>query len=830
MGVLEYPARMSSKNLKPAATPTELAPTKLRWRCELPRIPFETTAQAELREGFIGQERALRALKMGVELSAPGYNVFVCGLAGTSRGGTIAKMIEDLHPPTKPSLDRCYVNNFKITDRPRLLSLPRGQANAFKKDMQAGIDFLRRRIPQVFEGERCHRQKGRIVERFTVREKELMDDFTRRIAREQFALGHMQVGAVALPEIFPVLEGQMVPIEDISKMVHEGKLESPVAEDIERKYEQFRQEFTVVYRKTLTLSRELASELSYLEQEAASVLVDGVIEELKEKYPGTNVSEYLEEVRHHLLDNLDPFKEREGEGEHEEDTPDGLPKMPGSGGPERDPFRLYGVNVILAHSDDEGSPVIFETTPTYANLFGTIQRAYDTRGGWTSDFMDLRGGSLLRADGGFLIMYSLEALSEVGVWRALKRTLNHNRLEIQPLEMFYPFGGSALKPEAVEINVKVLLIGDRQLYEMLYEYEEDFQKIFKVRVEFDEEMPMSDGVIAEYAGRLRTLSEREALYPFDRGAFAAMLEYGVRKAGRRNKVTARFVDIADLAREAHYAAAAAGERVVRAAHVRDALASKMERHNLIETRIREMIEEGTLLVDVTGERVGQVNGLSVLEIGGYSFGKPVRITASAALGKAGIINIERESNLSGRFHDKGVHIISGYLRSLFAQDKPLSLAASICFEQSYSGVDGDSASSTEIYALASALSGMPLRQDIAVTGSMNQQGDIQAIGGINEKIEGFFDVCRIKGLTGTQGVLMPESNVEDLMLREDVMDAVAAGKFHIWPVGRVEQGIEVLTRCAAGLRNEDRTFEAGTIFGLMNEKLTEMAKTLKQFE
>ncbi len=557
-----------------------------------------------MREGFIGQERALRALKMGVELSAPGYNVFVCGLAGTSRGGTIAKMIEDLHPQTKPSLDRCYVNNFKITDRPRLLSLPRGQANAFKKDMQAGIDFLRRRIPQVFEGEPFQRQKGRIVERFTVREKELMDDFTRRIAREQFALGHMQVGAVALPEIFPVLEGQMVPIEDISKMVHEGKLESPVAEDIERKYEQFRQEFTVVYRKTLTLSRELASELSYLEQEAASVLVDGVIEELKEKYPGTNVSEYLEEVRHHLLDNLDPFKEREGEGESEGDTPDGLPKMPGSSGPERDPFRVYGVNVILAHSDDEGSPVIFETTPTYANLFGTIQRAYDTRGGWTSDFMDLRGGSLLRADGGFLIMYSLEAISEVGVWRALKRTLNHNRLEIQPLEMFYPFGGSALKPEAVEINVKVILIGDRQLYEMLYEYEEDFQKIFKVRVEFDEEMPMSDGVIAEYAGRLRTLSEKEGLYPFDRGAFAAMLEYGVRKAGRRNKVTARFVDIADLAREAHYAAAAAGERVVRAAHVRDALASKMERHNLIETRIREMIEEGTLLVDVDGRARG----------------------------------------------------------------------------------------------------------------------------------------------------------------------------------------------------------------------------------
>src|SRR6266446_2114277 len=460
---------------KPAPKHTELPAAKLRWRCELSRIPFETTAQAELREGFIGQERALRALKMGAELSAPGYNVFVCGLAGTSRGGTIAHMIEELHPPTKESLDRCYVNNFKLTDRPRLLALPRGQANGFKKDIQAGIDFLRRRIPQVFEGEPFQRQKGRIVERFTVREKELMDDFTRRIAREQFALGHMQVGAVALPEIFPVLEGQMVPIEDISKMVHEGKLDSPVAEEIERKYEQFRQEFTVVYRKTLTLSRELASELSYLEQEAASVLVDGVIEELKEKYHGNSVAEYL-----------DPFKEREGEGEHDEETPDGLPK-PQGGGPERDPFRVYGVNVILAHDNDDKSPVIFETTPTYANLFGTIQRAYDARGGWTSDFMDLRAGSLLRADGGFLIMYSLEALSEVGVWRALKRTLNHNRLEIQPLEMFYPFGGSALKPEAIAINVKVILIGDRELYEMLYEYEEDFRKIFKVRVEFDEE-------------------------------------------------------------------------------------------------------------------------------------------------------------------------------------------------------------------------------------------------------------------------------------------------------------------------------------------------------
>jgi ATP-dependent Lon protease len=506
---------------------------------------------------------------------------------------------------------------------------------------------------------------------------------------------------------------------------------------------------------------------------------------------------------------------------------EGVPKP---AGPERDPFRVYGVNVILSHDGDAESPVIFETTPTYANLFGTIQRTYDARGGWSSDFMDLRGGSVLRADGGYLIMYSLEAISEQGVWRALKRTLNHSRLEIQPVDMFYPFGVSAMKPEPIQISVKVILIGDREMYELLYDYEEDFRKIFKVRVEFDEEMAMNDSVIAEYAGRLRALSEKEGLWPFDRGAFAAMLEYGVRRAGRRNKVTARFVDIADIAREANYQANAAGESVVRAAHVRKALDSKIERHNLIETRIREMIEEGTLLVDVSGQRTGQVNGLSVLEIGGYSFGKPVRITASAALGKTGLINIEREANLSGRFHDKGVQIIAGFFRNRFAQDKPLSLAASICFEQSYSGVDGDSASSTEVYALVSALAGLPLRQDLAVTGSMNQQGDIQAIGGVNEKIEGFFDVCRIKGLTGSQGVLIPAANIEDLMLRDDVLDAVAAKQFHVWPVEKVEQGIEILTGMPAGHRNGDGCFEKKTVFGLVDQRLADMAKKLKEFE
>ncbi len=804
-----------------------LPPEKLRWRCDPATVPFETTAETAPVSGDMGQERALRALRMGVELTASGYNLFVCGLSGTSRGGMIVRMIEDLHPQTEPAPDRCYVNNFKNADRPRLLTLPRGQANAFKKEVESGIDFLRRRIPQVFEGEPFQRQKTRIVERFTVREKELMDDFTRRIAREQFALGRMQVGAVALPEIFPVLEGQMVPIEEIPKMVQDGKLENTAAEDIERKYDQFRQEFTVVYRRTLSLSRELASEMSYLEQEAASVLVDGVIEELKEKYPSSSISEYLEEVRHHILDNLEPFKEREGEDEQQPASDGSAPKPERT---ERDPFRVYGVNVILAHVESEKCPVVFETIPTYANLFGTIHRSYDTRGGWNSDFMDLRGGSLLRADGGFLVMYALDTLTEAGVWRTLKRTLNHGKLKIQPVDVFFPFSTAALKPEPIDIHAKIILIGDRDMYEMLYDYEDDFKKIFKVRVEFDEEMKWSEEVACQYGGRLRKLVDDEKLLHFDRSAVAAILEHGVRIAGRRGKITTRFFDLADLARESSYAAKLHASQIVSGEHVRRALDAKVDRHNLLETKIRELIEQNLVFIDTTGGRAGQVNGLSVMEIGGYAFGKPVRITASVALGKTGIINIERESNLSGRFHDKGVQIISGYIRRVFSQDKPLSLAASLCFEQSYSGVDGDSASSTEIYALLSALAELPVRQDLAVTGSVNQQGDIQPIGGVNQKIEGFYDVCRLKGLTGSQGVLIPAENIDDLMLRDEVIEAVAKGLFHIYPVATIEQGIEILTGVRAGKRNGSGKFDPGSVFAKADARLSSMATTLRRFE
>jgi len=374
------------------------------------------------------------------------------------------------------------------------------------------------------------------------------------------------------------------------------------------------------------------------------------------------------------------------------------------------------------------------------------------------------------------------------------------------------------------------LIGDREMYELLYDYEDDFKKIFKVRVEFDEEMKWNDEVFRHYGGRLRKLVDDEKLLHFDRSAVATILEHGVRLAGRRGKITARFFDLADLARESCYVARHKGGNLITAEHVRQALDAKIDRHNLLETKLREMIEQNLVFIDTDGGRIGQVNGLSVLQIGGYAFGKPVRITAAVALGKNGIINIERESNLSGRLHDKGVQIISGYLRRTFAQDKPLSLSASVCFEQSYSGVDGDSASSTEIYALLSALSDLPIRQDLAVTGSVNQMGDVQPIGGVNEKIEGFYDVCRLKGLSGAQGVLIPAENVEELMLRDDVIAAVAQGQFHIYPVSTIEQGIEILTGVPAGKRDSAGKFESDSIFAQADARLKQMADTLSKFE
>ncbi|HYA48822.1 MAG TPA: AAA family ATPase, partial [Burkholderiales bacterium] len=470
-----------------------------------------------------------------------------------------------------------------------------------------------------------------------------------------------------------------------------------------------------------------------------------------------------------------------------------------------------------------------ETNPNYVNLFGSIEATITRVGLSQTDFTMIKAGSFLKANGGYLVINALDALVEPGVWTTLKRTLRNQVFEIQNYLAMYLFSSPRIKPEPVKCDVKVVMIGDAYIFNLLYFQDEDFKKIFKIKAEFDSEMPKDGEAISDYVRFIKKICTEDGLAPFAKDGIAALVEYATRLAGRQRKLSTRFHVIADVVRESCYWAGKAGRPAVSRADVETAITERFERVSLIEDKIQEMIEEGTIMIDTEGAVVGQVNGLSVYDMGQFMFGKPARITARTAMGRAGVINIERESDLSGPTHNKGVLILGGYLRGKYAARRPFTLSASLAFEQSYGGVDGDSASSTEVYALLSSLSGLPLRQDIAVTGSLNQKGEIQAIGGVNEKIEGFFEVCRAKGLTKTQGVIIPKQNAQNLMLRTEVIEAVKAGTFHIYPVKTIDEGIEILTGVEAGRQKEDGTFEQGTVHFLVDQELQRLAQGLKAF-
>ena len=812
-------AKAKPAKTNPAPRPKPLTADKLRWRCDPATLPFESTAEIEPLDTIIGQDRAVKALRMGVELYGPGYNVFVCGLTGTGRMTTVEHLLNTLKPVCQPAPDRVYVHNFQQPDQPRLLTVPRRQGTSFRKDMDRAIDFLAARIPQQLEGEPFQRSRTRILDRYGSQEKDMLAEFSELLKKEQYALAELPTGTA----VVALVEGEPVPVEKLGEHVHAGRIEKKQAERINERQEQLQLQFVGIFRKTLQLQRAMNHELDLLEKESASVLVDTVIEELKEKYPDEKVTRHLEEVRTSLLDDLELFKGMKADDE-ESELARRLIKTPA------DPYRLYRANVALGHDDHVDCPVIVETSPTYVNVFGTIQRSYDLRGVAQADYLDVRGGSLLQADGGYLVMNALDVLLEPGMWKALKRSLIHGRLEIQSAtDWLMPLGSSALKPEPIPVNVKVLLVGESYIYDLLYASEVDFKKIFKVKADFDSVMDRNGEAVQHYSRLLRKICEEDSLEPFNREAVASVIEYGVRRAGRQDKLSTRFSDIADLAREASYACRQRDAKQVTREDVETAIIDRIERHNLIEGKLREMIDKGVLMIDTQDERVGQVNGLAVYDMGAYAFGKPVRITAATSMGRQGIINIERDADLSGKVHNKGMGILAGFLRQRFAQEKPLTLAASIGFEQSYSGIDGDSASSTEVYALLSNLADLPIRQGIAVTGSVNQKGDIQAIGGVNQKIEGFFDVCTMQGLTGKQGVVIPAANVGDLMLRPDVVKATEEGKFHIHAVRTVGEGIEILTGVKAGERDSGGQFEPGTVNRRVDDRLQKLAADMELF-
>jgi ATP-dependent Lon protease len=795
---------------------------RLRWRCDPDTLPFESTENIQPCQEIIGQERGLEAIRVGIDINSIGYNIFVTGLAGTGRFTTIKCVLEEIDVKEKMPNDLCYVNNFKNPDMPHMLNLPAGQGNAFKKEMETLIEALKKKIPLMFENETYLNKKKEVVERYRNKQAEMFREFEKKVNKEGFSLVQIQMGPYSRPGILPLVEGNPVNVEQLETMVEEGKLPKEELERIKEKQIGLINELEEIFKETRKSEKGVKEELTSLDNEVISPVVKDSISDIKEKFDYEKVRRYLDEVQEDILTNLNRFREKE-------ESP--APPIPGLVFPQPvDSFSEYQVNVLVDNSETQKAPIIVETTPNYRNLFGTIERVVDRSGIWKTDFTHIKAGTFLRASGGYLIFNALEALVEPGVWPALKRTLKNQVMEVQTFDPFYLFATSALKPEPIECNTKVIMIGDTYLYHLLYNLDDDFKKIFKIKADFDSVMKKDTEKIQQYASFIRKICDEEKLKPFDKTGIAAVVEYGVRMTGRQKKLSTRFYLIADLLREANYWAVKDGSDVVREEHVDKAIEKKIYRLNLIEEKIQEMIDEGTILIDSDGMVAGQVNGLSIYNLGDYMFGKPSRITVKTSMGKAGIINIEREAEMSGPTHNKGVYILAGYLRGKYAQDKPITMSASICFEQSYSGVDGDSASSTEIYALLSSISGLPLRQDIAVTGSVNQKGEIQPIGGVNEKIEGFFDVCKAKGLTGRQGVMIPHLNIDDLMLRKDVVETVKAGKFRIYPVKTIDQGIEILTGVEAGERLGDGKFREGTVNDLVDKKLRELVTKIKEFE
>jgi lon-related putative ATP-dependent protease len=788
---------------------------KLRWQCDPDKLGFDTTTQAKTCTQIIGQRRAVDALRMGLEIAGDGYNIFVSGPVGTGRTTTVKRLLDEVEKDKTVPDDKCYVNNFADPDQPRLICLPAGKARKFQKEMDELVEHLVKNIPMVFESDAYERQKTDIVENFKAKSTARAREFERKVGEAGFALIQAPAGR---PELVPVVDGKPSSLADLSAAAEEGRATKEYYQKIADKFRVLQEELNAIIKEMRGNERAARDGLTELDKRTVQPVVKDHLNEIREHFKNDAVNAFLAEVEEQILEDPDRFREKP-QPENQ------LPFMM----PVSDQFLEFRVNVLVDNTDEKNAPIIFETSPSYKNLFGTVERVWDRSGQWRTDFSKIKAGSILRADGGFLVMNALDLFTEPGVWPSLKRSLRNRTVEIQNYDPYAMLSLSAIKPEPIPVNVKVLLIGDPEVYEILYSMDDEFSKLFKIRADFDWEMAKTPDAIMQYAGLIKALGENAKMRPFDKTGVAAVLEFGARLAGRTDKLSTRFNQIGDILKEADYWACKEKSETVKAEHVDKAIAERIDRANLLEEKISDMIDKGLMLIDTQGAVAGQVNGLAVYDTGELTFGKPSRITAKVSVGSSGIINIEREAQLSGKTHDKGVLILSGFLRDRFAQDKPLAMSASICFEQSYGGVDGDSASSTEVYALLSALSGVPIRQDLAVTGSVNQKGEIQPIGGVNQKIEGFFEVCKAKGLTGTQGVIIPEQNIGDLMLHKDVVEAVKQGKFRIYSVLKIEQGIELLTGVPAGVRDSTGRYPVETVYGKADNKLEQLALRWREF-
>jgi lon-related putative ATP-dependent protease len=785
-------------------SPVELSPEQLRRVCDPGEFAFRTTEEVQPLEEIVGQPRATRAIDFGIEIRAYGFNIYALGPAGAGKATTVRQFLERKAIGQPVPDDRVYVNNFSDQYRPRALRLPAGRGVTLRQDMAAFIRRIEVEIPRAFESEAYEERRQQILSTF---QDQRRAEFTRLEAlanQRGFAILEAPMGII----LAPMLHGQVLNPDQYNA------LDPSVREQFESQRGELQQALERSIRVARDLEKDARTRLQQLDREVAGFAIGHFVDDLKERYTDCDgVPDFLEAVRQDIVNSIDEFRQPE--------QPEGKPAVTA---PRRLPTFRYQVNLVVDNSQTRGAPVVVERNPTFTNLLGRVEQRVEF-GALVTDFTMIKGGALHRANGGYLILDAINVLRNPFAWDALKRALRDG--QVRPEEMAAEMrilSTTTLEPEPIPLDAKVILIGDARTYYLLYELDDEFRELFKVMAEFDTEMPRTADSLAHYARFVAQRVHEEKLHHFEAGALAQVIEESSRQVEDQHKLSARFSDIADLLREASYWASENGHAYVTAADVQQALNERIYRSNRVEERIREMIQDGSIRVDTEGTVAGQINGISILELGDYEFGKPSRITAATYAGKDGVVNIDREVKLSGPIHDKGMLILQGYLGGKYAQQHPLGLSASVVFEQAYEEVEGDSAASTELYAILSSLAGLPIDQSIAVTGSVDQAGNIQPVGGVTRKIEGFYDVCRVKGLTGRQGVIIPVQNVRNLMLRQDVVEAVRQGRFHIWPVRSIDEGISLLTGVPAGERQSDGSYPEGTVNARVAARLKELSE------
>lgn len=793
----------------------ELNAKQLRYTCDPSSFSFQTTAEIEPLDRIIGQERAIEALKLGLGIkdAKNRYNIYVAGDPGTGKLSAVQRFLSRASANEPQPPDLCHVHNFDNPYNPTYLELPAGRGCQLRTDLEQLVKRLKREIPSVFESDEFKVRSKKTVEQFNLKRTTLLEAMEKQSRELGFAIQRSPIGINTLP-----LDEQGEPLsqEDYDALPEEERASIRTRQGEVQALIQDR------LQEVARLDEERDAKIKELAKEAVLFKIEPHISSLKASYEGLpKILTFLDAVKTDIVENVDTFRNGGSAGRKQ-----ALP-MPFQM-PKADPFKKYTVNVMVDNAKTEGAPVIVEQNATYPNLFGSIDRRVQM-GVAVTDFTMIKPGSLHRANGGYLVL-NANNLFRLGLsWEALKIAIKRREIHIEdPMQMMGYSTTEGLRPEPVPFHIKLVIIGSPHIYELLYHYDEDFAKLFNIKADFGMEMDRTPEHEQEMARFLGSCCQQETgIIPFAPSGVAKMVEYATELAGDQTKLSCQFGNLVSIIKEASFWAKEMGAEATTGEHVDRAVDQRDFRHNRIDSKIQEMIERGTLFVDTEGERAGQVNGLAVLQMGNYAFGKPSRITASVFTGKGGIIDIEREAKLGGKTHTKGFMILKGFLGQRFAQKRPLSFAASLTFEQSYSMIDGDSASSTELYAILSALSGLPIKQGLAVTGSVNQNGEVQPIGGVNQKIEGFFRVCKAKGLTGDQGVLIPASNIENLMLHRDVVEAVTAGQFHIYPVTTIEQGIELLTGIPAGEPDEEGVYPEESVFGQVVARLETIETALK---